>query len=150
MNFAPSAIRVASMYENKQKLCSGLLVTDGSRVLLLMRSDGVNDPNLWGIPGGHISEGEDPLNSAIRESLEEMGGLPQGNVLKVYQIGSYKTYVWVVNPQDLESFVPVLNWEHTAYGVLPARVAFGLPEIHPGVKEVIKFYWGIDFLSTMW
>jgi len=132
------------MHAKDRKLCSGLLITDGVRVLLLMRSPEVNDPNLWGIPGGHVSVGEDPMDSAIRESMEEMGGLPNGKPVGKYQIGQYQTYIWRVGPQDLESFIPVLNWEHTGHGIFQIGDIRSDLSVHPGVRKVVNLHWGID------
>ncbi|MFM7403109.1 MAG: NUDIX domain-containing protein [Erythrobacter sp.] len=39
-------------------------------VLLLKHSYG---PNVWGLPGGGLGQGEDPLKAAQREVLEELG-----------------------------------------------------------------------------
>jgi ADP-ribose pyrophosphatase YjhB (NUDIX family) len=42
------------------------------KVLMFKRSETKKKfPGFWSIPGGHVEEGEDPLNSAIREVKEE-------------------------------------------------------------------------------
>jgi 8-oxo-dGTP diphosphatase len=51
-----------------------LLVDGQGRVLMQHRSvDAPISPNRWGLPGGHVEDGEDPLAAAHRELLEETG-----------------------------------------------------------------------------
>lgn len=51
-----------------------LLVDAAGRVLLQERDEGAPiDPDRWGLPGGHLEPGEDPLAGAYREVEEETG-----------------------------------------------------------------------------
>jgi 8-oxo-dGTP diphosphatase len=51
-----------------------LLVDPHGRMLMQHRSDDAPiSPSLWGLPGGHVEEGEEPLAAAHRELLEETG-----------------------------------------------------------------------------
>ncbi|MFT4218337.1 MAG: NUDIX domain-containing protein [Micropruina sp.] len=51
-----------------------VIVTDGSRVLLLRDSDpGVPGLHWWITPGGGVDPGEGPLQTAVRELAEETG-----------------------------------------------------------------------------
>ena len=127
---------------------SGLLVTDGDRVLLLKRSPYVQDPGLWGIPGGAVpvdygtGKRKDAKRSALDEAREEMGGIPSGSVSgkHVFRKPSgftFTTFVWETDPDSLDRFTPRLNWEHTDWGL------FDLDDIkpsgiHPGVIWVLK------------
>ena len=127
---------------------SGLLVTDGSRVLLLRRAPFTQDPNLWGIPGGAIpvhggtGEKKDSLLSALDEAVEEMGGTPTGHVTGKHEFrdGSfrYTTFIWWVDPTHLEAFTPRLNEEHTAWDLWPIREAISDSGVHPGVRKVLR------------
>jgi len=47
-----------------------------SEFLLQLRSEGVDYPRTWGIPGGAIRERESPEAAAIRELEEEIGVIP--------------------------------------------------------------------------
>lgn len=49
-----------------------LTVVDGSRALLVQQTVGGPDGG-WAPPGGHLAEGEDPLDGAVRELREETG-----------------------------------------------------------------------------
>jgi 8-oxo-dGTP pyrophosphatase MutT (NUDIX family) len=134
--------------DNWGSSASGMLVTDGERVLLLKRSSSVEDPNLWGIPGGAIPvdydthKRKDAKRSALDEAREEMGGIPSGSVIGKHVFRkpsgfSFTTFVWETDPESLDRFTPRLNWEHTDWdlfdldGIKPRG-------IHPGVIWVLK------------
>lgn len=54
------------------KVAVAVLVLQNSHVLLVQR---LNEPQrgLWSLPGGYLDAGEDPLEAARRECLEETG-----------------------------------------------------------------------------
>ena len=54
---------------------AGVILVDRGGGLLLQLRDGNTriDPHRWCLPGGHVDPGEDPLDSAHRELLEETG-----------------------------------------------------------------------------
>lgn len=54
---------------------AGLLLTDDDRtgVVLQKRSARVHQGGTWGVPGGAIEPGEDPVTAALREAHEESG-----------------------------------------------------------------------------
>ncbi len=86
-------------------IASIIYLTSEGRLLLLKRLDGT-----WGFPGGHIEEGENPADCAIRELAEETGlvvnaiGSPVGEVddVLVYRL-------------DVPMFNVILNEEHTEF-----------------------------------
>lgn len=41
------------------------------------------DPEKWGLPGGHVEAGEEPLAAAYRELLEETGLAPDGPLVEI-------------------------------------------------------------------
>jgi 8-oxo-dGTP diphosphatase len=57
-----------------------IFVNDRQEVLLHLRDDkpDIPYPNMWGIPGGHISDGETPEECILREMKEELGLSLQG------------------------------------------------------------------------
>jgi len=127
---------------------SGLLITDGDRVLLLKRSDSVRDPGLWGIPGGAIpvnDEGvsKDAEESALQETREEIGIVPSGNIIGSTEHNNnsfvYTTFYLKVSAEELSSISPVLNWEHTDWRVVSFDQLKEL-DVHPGVIRAIMHF----------
>lgn len=80
--------------------------TDGDRILWMRRTkDGT-----WGFPGGHLEEGESPIEGAIRESREEAEHVPQTGIHLIHQEGH--CLLFACNDGEFE---PKLNDEHDAF-----------------------------------
>ena len=140
---------------------SGILLTTGEQVLLLLRSPHVLDPGVWGIPGGAIpvdchGRPMDSLRSALRETLEELGidRMPPADVVGqvVYRDGdfTFTTHIVWLGHQDAASMRPQLNWEsddHRWFSEAELREAVGrqrrlwAPQLHPGVVYVLRQAW---------
>lgn len=122
----------------RRRVGAGVLVTDGSRVLLLLRSRGVTEPGTWGVPGGSAEPGEELLRAALREAVEEVGGLPSpGIFVGKREVGSFTTFVWLVDPSVLDAFQPRLNWEHDRAVLRTVPQALLLP-LHPGLRTLLE------------
>jgi len=54
--------------------CAGVIFENSGRLLLQLRanSKNINNPNLWGIFGGFMEQGETPEQAVIREIKEEL------------------------------------------------------------------------------
>jgi uncharacterized protein len=50
---------------------------DDNTVLLAKRSQSVSEPGTWGVPGGTLEPGENTVQAAKREAIEELGSLPK-------------------------------------------------------------------------
>lgn len=50
---------------------AGLLITDGSRVLLQHRAAWTHEGDTWAVPGGARDSHENPITAALREASEE-------------------------------------------------------------------------------
>jgi len=95
--------------ESVQTVASGLalIARDTGRVLMIQRA---NDPadhaaGFWEFPGGHIEDGETPLQAAIREWEEEVGvKLPDGlDSESDWSTGVYMGHVAFIDSEsDLE------------------------------------------------
>lgn len=103
------------------------------RILLLLRSEYVLEPNTWGIVSGKIDEGESPIKAAIRESKEETGYAAKDLKLSyVYEHGDFRFYNFICYVDN--EFLPKLNWENDKYkwyaaNKLPDNLHFGLKEL---------------------
>lgn len=122
---------------------SGILYTTGEKMLLLERSARVEDPHVWGVPGGAIPEnyrGEpmDAYRSALNESSEEMGTSPRGRVVGkyVFRSGSF-TFTTFIVQIDAEFTNIRLNWENDAWDWYGQDDLAGI-DLHPGVAEVLR------------
>lgn len=120
---------------------AGLLIQRGDgRILLVLRSQDVLDPGVWGIPGGGIKPGQDAEDGARRETYEELGELPSLKIVKknVYKSGEfqYTTFLAKVSEKDVRSWQPVLNWENDEWGWF---LVDDLPSpLHPNVRKAIR------------
>jgi len=89
---------------------SSIIFTDGKSMLLLKRSDDSGNPKTWGLPGGHWESGESAIETARRESMEEIG------CVKGKKIGKSKDKDWTTYYFKVKSlFTCKLNSEHTAW-----------------------------------
>ncbi len=123
-----------AMDDNKLRgtRAAGILYRVGGEILLLKRADNAGDyPGHWCFPGGRIEEGETPEQAARRESMEEIGYTPNGEVRQVVEYDGFVTF-----SHSCEKFQPVLDSEHSGYvWAHPER----LPDpIHPGVVFALK------------
>jgi len=127
---------------------SGIMITDGERILLLKRSPYVENPGLWGISGGAIPRdsnggGRDPKESAIHEAEEEIGGIPSGRFVDnyVFKDGSFTftTFLLEVTADVMGSISPTLNWEHTDWKIVDLDEVSSL-DVHPGVLLALAHF----------
>lgn len=121
---------------------AGLLIQreDTEEFLLLLRSQDVMDPGLWGIPGGRVEPGESDQKAAFAEAKEELGTLPPVQVLHRRAAVSggftYVTFHVMMSAKDAERFQPTLNWESDDWGWFALEA---LPtDTHPGVLSVLE------------
>lgn len=85
-----------------------IILNDNQEVLLHLRDNkpDIPYPNMWGLPGGHVDEGETPAACILREMREELGLSLQNVVLFIAADRSYgqeHTY-WTrahFRPQDI-------------------------------------------------
>lgn len=129
---------------------SGLWITDGNVVLLLMRSQSSDMGGTWGLPGGHLEDGENPLDAAFRETSEEAGYVPPfyGLGAKKYNKG-YVTYELQVQPK-YTGWKPKLNDEHTDYKWATVEwINHNWDKLHPGVQDFFDFLQNPTSMKTM-
>lgn len=126
---------------------AGLLLTTGEKVLLLLRSDEVEEPGTWGISGGAVRRDSDTgahqdlKSAALQEAREEMGRVPPHRIVGqwVYREGSfrYTTLVGLVDPDLPDQWEPRLNWESDDFGWFTIEEVAEL-DLHFGVVALLE------------
>ncbi len=83
----------------KHRGCSVIIHNKKNHVLLILRDDSpdIPYPNMWDIPGGHIEDGETPIECIIREMKEEIGtDINSCSLFKVYNFMDRTEYVFSI------------------------------------------------------
>lgn len=107
--------------------------------LFILRGEYVDHPFTWGLPGGRGSYSEKYIETAIRETKEEIGfDLTDCPAKLIYihktdwPLTVYKTFAFQVEKQ----FKPILDWESADYKWCPLDQ---LPEpMHWGVEAMLN------------
>ncbi|MCA9539757.1 MAG: NUDIX hydrolase [Myxococcales bacterium] len=101
------------------KHSAGFLILSGARVLLLRRAPQVRNGDTWGLPGGQIDRREAAYAAAVRESVEELAGLPAHAIVgaAAVQRGARRYEVFACRaPRRLRrDWSPRLNHEHVDF-----------------------------------
>lgn len=128
--------------------------------LLVLRSDAVEDPGQWGVPGGAVGQDgffeqdelEDPgfddedfFSAAKKEVLEEIGCFPSQYKISQtidYKAGNftYRTFILLVPLAEKEKMTSdhQLNWENTKAKWHPLKDIADIPGLHRGVAHVMR------------
>lgn len=92
-----------------------MFMEPGGTVLMLRRGPGGDHPLEWCFPGGTTEGDETSEQTAERETIEELGFLPDGEKsMLTRRIAEGVDYTTFLQPVA-ESFIPVINGEHTAF-----------------------------------
>jgi len=127
------------------KKASGLLFvrnhpTLGFQVLLVKRSPHVEQPGTFGVAGGAVEEGEDEFESAVRETQEEIGGMPPCHKVGEYVWrnpgGSFTFKTFVMETEDLNWIPKAFNWEVTGAKWVSMK-QMGKMNLHPGLRDMV-------------
>lgn len=114
------------------------MVTPQGDALFIRRAPDANHPNEWDFPGGRSDDGETPEETALRETREEIGALPYGQLTLMSSVEDLEGVDFVTFQMNvLRRFTPKLQRdEHTAFRWAP--LANPPQPLHPGVKETIE------------
>ncbi len=114
----------------------------GWELLLVKRSPIVEEPNTWGTTGGAVPKDENNLfASAVRETREEIGGIPPYEAVRQYvwkALGGSFTYTtFILECTDMDWMPSVFNWEATAAQWVSLKEAKSY-ELHFGLVSILK------------
>lgn len=121
--------------------------------LFLLRSPEANHPNEWDFPGGHADDNETPEQTARRETMEEIGAMPYGELVPMSDYSSPddsgENVDFITYRMDImRQFTPKLDEEeHTAY--VWRKLSDPPQPLHPGVKETIDMHMAKDGESAV-
>jgi 8-oxo-dGTP pyrophosphatase MutT (NUDIX family) len=114
---------------------AGIIFFDGTNVLLLRKNNGT-----WVFPGGKPIEGETPLQTAKRETKEEVGRVSGDNIAELrFELDSRTFYSYIFKikkPFDVE-----LSDEHKDYTWINYKKVRDMKlhkNIFKSLKHVIK------------
>ncbi len=93
-------------------MISLLLLVNDNRYLLFKR----RDSNLYSLPGGHVEEGETPLDAVIREIYEELNiTIPNVKLVGRYPYKNEVLNVYYYNNTEFDTSSIMLDDEHSDY-----------------------------------
>lgn len=109
-----------------------LFLTPEGETLLLCRGDGGDFPRTFGLPGGHVEEGETDEEAARREALEETGFAYAGPLARLCSDGKFTTFI----ARNVPKFDVTLCDESVGF-------VWTLPEaaptpLHPGMPAAFR------------
>jgi 8-oxo-dGTP diphosphatase len=116
----------------QKKAAVVVVINNENKVLCLLRSETDEwKPLCWGLPGGHIDEGEYPYNAILREAKEETNldvgafycGLRKG-------VDGWNIYLYGANTYSGDI---VLSYEHSDYAWLSLSEIAALPNTTPNL-----------------
>jgi len=82
-----------------EQVVAGILRSQHRVLLCHRRADRDWYPNVWDLPGGHVTPGETPPRALVRELAEELGvevGLPDADAAVVLVEGLIEFHIWRV------------------------------------------------------
>ena len=110
---------------------SGIIFFDGKHVLLLKKKNG-----RWVFPGGKPNQGETPLQTAKRESKEEIGSCPgnqEAEIVFGYDDRTFHSFVFKV----IVTFNVKLSKEHDDYTWIDYKKIKEM-KLHKNVLKVLE------------
>lgn len=123
--------------ENTESVACATMVFQNNKVLLLKRGNTAPwMPNKWNLPGGTLDSGENAVECAKREALEETG-LVLGDLKLINTIsqdwGTFYLFLCQEYNGDLK-----LTWENSEYGWFTIQDAIKMNLVPPLKEEFMK------------
>lgn len=137
-----------------RKRSAGFLVIAGRRILLLKRAKHCGNGGRWGLPGGQFEDGEAAYAAALRESVEELAGLPGhalvGSIAVQRGARRYEVMACRVRKRTRRQWAPTLDDEHVAWRwANQAWLARNRRRLHPVVAALVDDARGRRWLDEM-
>lgn len=131
------------MLKKIHRVVAKAIVTDGSEILLLRRSDtDTRRPLQWDIPGGAVEENENYSNAVSREIAEETGlDIPSDSLDIIFAKTEERekgAMIFLFYAGETESRDVKLSFEHDSYKWASINEAKDLIE-YPLHKELLEF-----------
>jgi len=129
------------------------LITPAGKCLFLLRSPDSNHPNEWDLPGGKADDDETPEETARRETFEEIGALPYGELQPIADTSSKddsgKDVDFITYRMNIvRDFKPKIDLsEHTKF--IWASLDNPPEPLHPGVRQVVDALTGKKTANDM-
>jgi uncharacterized protein len=113
------------------------MVTPSGEALFILRSASANHPNEWDFPGGKMEDGEMAAAAAMRETKEEIGALPYGELRPLSDVKDMDGVDFITYRMDIiRKFTPKLQKEeHSAFRW--AKLGDAPEPLHPGVRKTV-------------
>lgn len=129
-NAEPVTDRLRKMSRDSAPYAAGILfITPQGQMLLLERGMSADNPGTWGLPAGHVEEGESAEGTARRETLEETGFNYTGELRPLSTRNGFTTFLAQVE----KPFAVQLNHEHTAF-----RWSSHQTNLHPNLRALLE------------
>lgn len=116
------------------------VLRDGDRVLLCHRCpERAWYPNVWDLPGGHVTAGEFPAAALVREVREELGitiSEPPDPPLSMISTDEAGLWVWLIDAWD-GTVTNTAPDEHDDLAWVDAEALADLPLAHPGYLALL-------------
>ncbi len=98
------------------ELSASVVLWRGDEILVMKRAGGFSAGG-WFIPGGHVEQGERPVESAARELFEEAGIAIEAGDLSLVDVMSYETgagtaHTLIYNGSCADATEATINEEH--------------------------------------
>lgn len=126
------------------------LMDDKNNILLLRRSENLNNAGFWGFPGGMIDDDEEAKAAATRE-LKEETGISQGDI-EIITFNKFLITKPTGNVEITSYLAKIINeveinldaYEHTDYKWVDINNILETKDLVPGVSTILKKLFELD------
>lgn len=108
---------------------------------LARRSERCHQGGCWAVPGGALNQGEEPLEAALREFVEEVGAVLQERHFSLIDVhedehGGWSYWTVVIEVPERFALPTTVNWETAETGWIAQDELRDL-ELHPAFRRTL-------------